>query len=76
MLGGIHIIDEGHVGIYTRGGALLGGITEPGLHTMIPLITKVHQVQITLQTDKVQNIPVHFFLHLFRNYSVERAEES
>lgn len=57
MLGGVHFINEGHIGVYTRGGALLNGYTEPGVHTMIPLITKVHQVQVTLQTDKVSNIP-------------------
>jgi hypothetical protein len=27
---GMHVIEEGHVGIYFRGGALLDGITEPG----------------------------------------------
>ena len=58
ILGGIHIIHEGHVGIYTRGGALLMGYTDPGLHTMVPIITRFHEVQITIQTDKVLNIPV------------------
>lgn len=58
IMGGIHIIHEGHVGIYTRGGALLSGYTSPGLHTMIPIITRYSEVQVTIQTDKVTNIPV------------------
>lgn len=44
---------------------MLNSWTEPGLHFMIPFITKVslvsiqyHQVQVTLQTDQVVNIPV------------------
>ncbi|KRX06077.1 Armadillo-type fold [Pseudocohnilembus persalinus] len=48
---------EGHIGIYTRGGALIDGFTEPGLHFKFPLITSINQVQVTIQTDQVQNIP-------------------
>lgn len=55
--GSLHFIPEGHIGIYTRGGALLAGITEPGQHLTFPLITKVYEVQVTLQTDQVTNIP-------------------
>ncbi|CAJ0944966.1 unnamed protein product, partial [Mesorhabditis belari] len=40
---GIHKIDEGSVGIYYRGGALLDEISDP--------------VQITIQTDTVENVP-------------------
>lgn len=58
IIGGIHIIHEGHIGIYSRGGALLNGYTETGLNTMVPIITKFNEVQITIQTDKVTNIPV------------------
>ena len=57
--GSLHFIPEGHIGIYTRGGALLTGITEPGQHLTFPLITKVYEVQVTLQTDQVTNIPVY-----------------
>jgi len=60
IMGGIHIIHEGHVGVYTRGGALLDAISYPGLQTMLPIITKYSEVQITIQTDKVTNIPVNF----------------
>lgn len=63
--GAFHVIDSGHIGVYKRGGALLNSWTEPGLHFMMPFITTVdfrliqyHQVQITLQTDQVRDIPV------------------
>lgn len=39
--GAFHIIDSGHIGVYKRGGAILNTWTEPGLHFMIPFITKV-----------------------------------
>ena len=35
----LHRIDEGHVGVYYRGGALLKGSANPGFHMMIPLLT-------------------------------------
>jgi len=55
---GIHKIEEGHVGVYWRGGALLGSsmITRPGYHWKLP-ITSVRSIQITMQTDQVKNIP-------------------
>ncbi len=55
---GFHCIEEGHVGVYFRGGALLPGTTEPGYNWMIPFITSFENVQVTVQTDKVTNIPV------------------
>jgi regulator of protease activity HflC (stomatin/prohibitin superfamily) len=55
---GFHKIEEGHVGVYFRGGALLTGTTEPGYHWMFPFITSDDHVQVTVQTDKVTNIPV------------------
>ena len=39
--GAFHIIDEGHIGVYKRGGAILNSWTDPGLHTMIPFLTSV-----------------------------------
>ena len=67
--GAFHVIDSGHIGVYKRGGALLNSWTEPGLHFMLPFLTKYHQVQITLQTDQVKDIPVF----LFDNLSAELA---
>jgi regulator of protease activity HflC (stomatin/prohibitin superfamily) len=57
ITGGIHTIEEGHVGIYYYGGQLSKTITEPGIHVLIPLLTTYHQVQISVQTDEVRNIP-------------------
>jgi regulator of protease activity HflC (stomatin/prohibitin superfamily) len=53
----IHHVEEGHVGVYYRGGALLPNVTEAGYNIMIPLVTRMEQVQITIQTDEVRNIP-------------------
>lgn len=33
------------------------GYEEPGWHVMMPIITSVEPVQVTLQTDKVNNVP-------------------
>ncbi|XP_035671447.1 erlin-2-B-like isoform X2 [Branchiostoma floridae] len=53
----IHKIEEGHVGVYYRGGALLSSTSGPGYHIMLPFITSVKSVQTTLQTDEVKNVP-------------------
>eukprot|EP00455_Lapot_gusevi_P013290 TRINITY_DN16445_c0_g2_i1.p2 TRINITY_DN16445_c0_g2~~TRINITY_DN16445_c0_g2_i1.p2 ORF type:complete len:340 (-),score=91.14 TRINITY_DN16445_c0_g2_i1:1102-2121(-) len=53
----LHKIREGHVGVYWRGGALLNEITDPGFHLKLPWLTSVSQIQITLQTDRVTDIP-------------------
>jgi regulator of protease activity HflC (stomatin/prohibitin superfamily) len=54
---GIHIVPEGHVGAYWRGGRLLDTITYPGIHTKIPFIDRSADVQVTMQTDSVTDIP-------------------
>jgi regulator of protease activity HflC (stomatin/prohibitin superfamily) len=56
--GAFHVIDYGYIGVYKRGGALLSSWTEPGLHFMIPFLTTYSAVQVTIQTDKVTDIPV------------------
>ena len=53
----LHRVEEGHVGVYYRGGALLDGTYGPGFHFMIPFITTFTTVQITIQTDEVRNVP-------------------
>merc|ERR1719391_920015 len=53
----IHKIEEGHVGVYFRGGALLSTITSPGYHLMFPFLTMYRSMQTTLQTDEVKNVP-------------------
>ena len=57
--GAFHVIDYGYIGVYKRGGALLPSWSEPGLHFMIPFLNSYSPVQVTLQTDKVTDIPVH-----------------
>ena len=42
----IHQIEEGHVGVYYRGGALLNTTSSPGFHLMIPFITTFKAVQV------------------------------
>jgi len=41
---GLHVIDEGHVGVYYRGGALLNSVTGPGYNVMNPYLTTYEQV--------------------------------
>lgn len=53
----LHKLEEGHVGVYYRGGALLSNVSEPGFHMMIPFLTSYRSVQVTLQTDEVKNVP-------------------
>ncbi|XP_051521047.1 erlin-2 isoform X4 [Myxocyprinus asiaticus] len=57
MFSALHKIEEGHVGVYYRGGALLTATSGPGFHLMLPFITTFKSVQTTLQTDEVKNVP-------------------
>ncbi|KHN73041.1 Erlin-1 [Toxocara canis] len=53
----LHHIEEGHVGVYYRGGALLSRVSQPGYHLMFPFFTTYKSVQVTLQTDEAKNVP-------------------
>jgi erlin len=53
----LHSVPEGHVAVYSRGGALLRDIAEPGYHTKYPFVTHHDNVQTTVQTDSVNSIP-------------------
>lgn len=53
----LHKIEEGHVGVYYRGGALLSQVAPPGFHMRIPGLTTYRVIQTTLQTDQVTNVP-------------------
>mmetsp|Transcript_16232 Transcript_16232/g.42103 ORF Transcript_16232/g.42103 Transcript_16232/m.42103 type:complete len:319 (-) Transcript_16232:100-1056(-) len=53
----VHQIDQGHVGVYFRGGALLDETAEAGYHLMIPVIDRVRSIQTTMQKDEVLNVP-------------------
>ena len=48
---------QGHVGVYWRGGKLLPHITEPGMRLKLPILDVYAPIQVTLQTDKVVDIP-------------------
>ncbi|OXA41350.1 erlin-2-B [Folsomia candida] len=52
-----HEIEEGHIGVYYRAGALLESTSTPGFQVMIPLLTTYRSIQITLQTDQVRDVP-------------------
>ncbi|KAK9915129.1 hypothetical protein WJX75_005056 [Coccomyxa subellipsoidea] len=53
----LHSVPEGHVGVYWRGGSLLSRVTEPGLRLKLPFLDLFSPIQVTLQTDKVADIP-------------------
>jgi hypothetical protein len=55
--GGVHKIEEGHIGLYWRGGALMPGSNDPGYHLMMPIVTSFANIQTSVQTDRVENIP-------------------
>jgi len=57
LLFGLHSVPEGHIGVYFRGGALISGTSGPGFNVKMPLFTTVEYVQVTVQTDRVKNIP-------------------
>lgn len=53
----IYQVSEGYVGVTWRAGALLNVSTSPGLHLQVPFLDHVESVQVTMQTDAVENIP-------------------
>lgn len=53
----VHTVQEGYVGVVYNLGSLSGETLKPGLHFTVPFITQVYQVQVTIQTDYVLNVP-------------------
>lgn len=53
----IHKVEEGYVAVYFRGGVLLSQICDPGFHLLVPFITSYNDIQVTLQTDAITNVP-------------------
>uniref|UniRef100_A0A8C0XT32 Erlin n=1 Tax=Castor canadensis TaxID=51338 RepID=A0A8C0XT32_CASCN len=45
LFSAVHKIEEGHIGVYYRGGALLTSTSGPGFHLMLPFITSYKSVQ-------------------------------
>ena len=52
----IHTIEEGSVGVYYKYGRLLDDITEPGVHTLSPGITKVEIIRVRQETQTLKEI--------------------
>uniref|UniRef100_A0A2K6LPR2 Erlin n=3 Tax=Cercopithecidae TaxID=9527 RepID=A0A2K6LPR2_RHIBE len=46
LFSAVHKIEEGHIGVYYRGGALLTSTSGPGFHLMLPFITSYKSVQV------------------------------
>jgi len=53
----LHRVEEGHVGVYFRAGALLPVTSKPGIHLLTPFLTTFRSIQVTLQTDEITNVP-------------------
>ena len=53
----LHSVEEGHVGVYYRGGALLETYSMPGYSTMMPFLASMEEVSTMLHTDKIDNVP-------------------
>jgi len=53
----VHRVSEGHIALYFRGGRLLPGFEESGFRFKMPFLTRVEEVQVTVQTDAVTSIP-------------------
>jgi len=55
IVDGYHEIEEGHVGVYFKFGALKDGVTEPGVHIMQPFVSSYKSILIrpeeTTMTD-------------------------
>lgn len=41
----LHRVEEGHVGVYFRAGALLPVISKPGIHLLTPFLTTFRSIQ-------------------------------
>jgi len=51
-----HKIEEGHVGIYFRHGALQTRVTEPGVHFMMPFIEDFREVRVRPETFTMESV--------------------
>lgn len=52
----IHQCQQGHRCIYYRGGSLLNDINTPGYSLKFPFITTNYDIQVTWQTDRLNNV--------------------
>lgn len=56
LIPGVHECQEGHKCVYYRGGSLLDSVGEPGYHLKFPLVTSHYDIQVTWQTDNLENV--------------------
>ncbi|KRW99626.1 hypothetical protein PPERSA_03427 [Pseudocohnilembus persalinus] len=57
LLNGTIQINEGNVGVMYRFGKLQENLLKPGFHLVIPFINDIQQVQVSIQTDQIKDIP-------------------
>jgi regulator of protease activity HflC (stomatin/prohibitin superfamily) len=53
----VHRVDEGHVGVMWRAGRLVNTTSHPGIYFVVPFLEVMENMQVTMQTDSVFNIP-------------------
>jgi hypothetical protein len=51
-----HTVPEGNIGVYYRFGAIVPGVTYPGLHFHNSFTTAVETIYIQPQTDRVETV--------------------
>ena len=51
----LHHIDEGHVGVYFKNGALQDTVGNPGLNTMTPWVSTYEQITIRPRSEIVNS---------------------
>uniref|UniRef100_A0A671XSI5 ER lipid raft associated 2 n=1 Tax=Sparus aurata TaxID=8175 RepID=A0A671XSI5_SPAAU len=73
LLASVHKIDEGHTGVYYRGGALLTTTSSPGFHLMLPFITTYKSVQVSQYSCPGGGVMIYFDRIEVVNYLVPSA---
>uniref|UniRef100_A0AAY4AYX8 Erlin-1 n=1 Tax=Denticeps clupeoides TaxID=299321 RepID=A0AAY4AYX8_9TELE len=72
----IHKIEEGHLAVYYRGGALLTSPNGPGYHIMLPFITAYRSVQVGVMIyfDRIEVVNMlvpSAVVDIVRNYTAD-----
>uniref|UniRef100_A0A671LL15 Erlin-1 n=1 Tax=Sinocyclocheilus anshuiensis TaxID=1608454 RepID=A0A671LL15_9TELE len=68
----IHKIEEGHLAVYYRGGALLTTPNGPGYHIMLPFITSYRSVQVQMSCIySWPNTKINYLLDIVKNYTAD-----
>uniref|UniRef100_A0A9J8BQ12 Erlin-1 n=2 Tax=Cyprinus carpio TaxID=7962 RepID=A0A9J8BQ12_CYPCA len=68
----IHKIEEGHLAVYYRGGALLTAPNGPGYHIMLPFITSYRSVQVQMSCIySWPNTKMNSLVDIVKNYTAD-----